>query len=136
MLTAAHPASIKLLKAIAEITIAFRRIVYILKCPVQIPLDTEAKIMEYPAVSGIAAPLPEIPLCIILFGGATPMVSGIAVPPSECPPLVSFLRSVQVHEAGEGADELGNAGEISPPGSAAVEEGNGANGKPSAPLPG
>ena len=135
MLTAAHPASIKLLKVMAEITIAFRRIVYILKCPVQIPLDTEAKIVEYPAVSGIAAPLPEIPLCIILFGGATPMVSGIAAPPSECPPR-NLVQAVLVDEADEGAEALGSASETSSPDSATGKEGNGANGKPSAPLPG
>ena len=97
-----------------------------------------AKIMESPVASGIAVPLPKVPRSIILFGGATPMVSGIAVPPSECPPPLNecFLRSVQVREAGEGAVELGSAGDTSPPVTSAELGGNGANGKPLAPLPG
>ena len=91
--------------------------------------------MEYPTVSGIAAPLSEIPLCIVLFGGATPMVPGIATAPSECPPR-NLVQGVLVDEADEGAEALGSASETRSPDSATGKEGNGANGKPSAPLPG
>ena len=91
--------------------------------------------MEYPTVSGIAAPLSEIPLCIVLFGGATPMVPGIATAPSECPPR-NLVQGVRVDEVEEGAEALGSASETRSPDSAAGKEGNGANGKPSAPLPG
>ena len=93
-------------------------------------------------VSGIAVPPPKVPRSIILFGREAPMVSGIAVQPSEFPPPLRecFLRSVPVHEAEVSTvvSEVGlvKEGEISPPIEMAESGGNGANGKPSAPLPG
>ena len=94
-------------------------------------------------VSGIAIPPPKVPpIGLILYGREAPMVSGIAIPPSEFPPPLRecFLRSVPVREAEVSTVvsevELVKEGEVSPPIEMAESGGNGANGKPSAPLPG
>ena len=94
-------------------------------------------------VSGTAIPPPKFPpLGLILYGREAPIVSGTAIPPSEFPlPLREcFVRSVPVREAEVSAVvsevELVKEGEVSPPIEIVEHGGNGANSKPSAPLPG